>query len=53
VLEYAVALGRRNCLLGKSRQQIRIRMRLLGQSGPQAVIYDFGYFSHVFSSRFR
>jgi hypothetical protein len=52
VLEHAVALGRRKRLLGKSRQQICIGMRLLGrtsarQSSPQAVTYDFGYFSHV------
>ena len=53
MLEYALALGRRKRLLGKSRQQICIWVCLLGQSGPQAVIHDFGYFSHVSLSHFR
>jgi hypothetical protein len=32
VIQQAVALGRRKGLLGKSRQQIRVRMRALGQT---------------------
>src|SRR5208282_4371631 len=63
VLEHAIALGRRKRLLGKSRQQISIRMRSLGpgslrqssvrqstlrSSSPQSVIHDLRYFSHGF-----
>jgi hypothetical protein len=35
VLEHAIALGRRKRLLGKSRQQIRIGMRLLGRASAR------------------
>ena len=59
--EHAIALGRGEGLFGEGRQQVRIRMRALGRdfvlqglirqsllrgSSPQAVINDFGYFSH-------
>jgi hypothetical protein len=51
VLEHTVTLGYRQRLLGKSRQQIRIRMRPLRcawqpQTSPQAVVHDLGYLSH-------
>jgi hypothetical protein len=32
VIQQSVALGRRKRLLGKSRQQIRVRMRTIGQT---------------------
>ncbi len=43
VLEDAVALGHRKPLLGKSRQQVGIRMHSLGYGSLQAVIHHFGH----------
>src|SRR5208337_5242511 len=62
MLEHALTLGRRKCLLGERGQEIGIwmspqRQRRVGRdvirlSRPQPVIHDFGYFSHFQSVLF-
>ena len=57
MLEDAVALCQRERLLGKSSQEVRVwviwlsrvcgRQTLIEGSGPEAIVYDFWYFSHL------